>query len=76
LNNVTYFPRWFAWGTTVAVVREGVGAFSVGKDGWIPVSPADVTFDGTEMSETAARRAFTDEFDMAGEPPAWRAGAA
>jgi hypothetical protein len=60
--------RWFYWGDTVAVVA-GMDAFSAGAKGWRPVNEAEVTWDGLEISEAEARKAFSESFETFGDPP-------
>jgi hypothetical protein len=60
--------RWFYWGDTVAVVA-GMDAFAMGANGWIPVNEAEVTWDGLDISEAEARKAFGEDFWLYGDPP-------
>jgi hypothetical protein len=66
---MTSHPRWFSWGSTLAVVAADGRAFSMGADGWLSVAEPDVTWDGREISQDEARRAFASSFDALGEPP-------
>src|SRR5262249_44318425 len=67
LNPLDATTRWFHWGWssnyTLGVVR-GAEAWSLGPSGWRTVRyPADVVWDGWEISEHEARRAYADRLD-------------